>query len=120
MKTAILFSGIAVLGLSACTSNSDNAEAVPVSVTSSDSACDIAPTTSTAGTIVFSVQNTGTKPTEFYLLGTDDSVIGEVEDIGPGVARDLVLDVPAGSYVTSCKPGMTGDGIRADFTVTAK
>ena len=26
--------------------------------------------------------------------------------------------VPAGKYITACKPGMTGEGIRADFTVT--
>ncbi len=26
--------------------------------------------------------------------------------------------MPAGSYVTACKPGMKGEGIRADFTVT--
>lgn len=118
MRTPILLAGTALLGLAACTSNSDGADAVPVSVTNSDTACDVAPTTAKAGTIVFAVQNTGTKPTEFYLLGTDDSVVGEVEDIGPGVARDLVLDVQAGSYVTSCKPGMTGDGIRGQFTVT--
>jgi iron uptake system component EfeO len=118
MRTQILLAGIAVLGLAACTSNSDGADTVPVSVTSSDTACDVAPTTATAGTIVFSVKNTGTKPTEFYLLGTDDSVVGEVEDIGPGVARDLVLDIQAGSYFTACKPGMTGDGIRGQFTVT--
>ncbi len=28
------------------------------------------------------------------------------------------MNAPAGTYVTACKPGMTGEGIRADFTVT--
>ena len=42
----------------------------------------------------------------------------EVENIGPGLTRDLVVDAPAGTYVTACKPGMIGEGIRADFTVT--
>ena len=28
------------------------------------------------------------------------------------------MSAPAGSYLTACKPGMKGDGIRADFTVT--
>ena len=50
-----------------------------------------------AGTIVFSVQNTGYQPTEFYVYGEGDEVIGE--------------------YTTACKPGMTGEGIRGSFTV---
>jgi len=108
----------AVVCLAACSSGAD--EATPVSVTSSDSACDVAPTSATAGSIVFSVQNTGSKATEFYLYATDGSVVGEVEDIGPGVARDLVLEVQAGDYQATCKPGMTGDGIRVPFTVTAQ
>ncbi len=109
----------AALTLSACTSNSTDAEATPVSVTSSDNACDVQPAQAKAGTIVFSVQNTGSQPTEFYLLGADDAVIGEVENIGPGVARDLVVEAQAGQYTTACKPGMTGEGIRGGFTVTA-
>ena len=45
-------------------------------------------------------------------------IVGEVENIGPGLSRDLVVTCPAGKYVTACKPGMNGDGIRSDFTVT--
>jgi iron uptake system component EfeO len=30
----------------------------------------------------------------------------------------MTVNAPAGSYFTACKPGMKGDGIRADFTVT--
>jgi iron uptake system component EfeO len=41
-----------------------------------------------------------------------------VENIGPGLSRDLVLAAPAGSYFTACKPGMVGDGIRAPFAVS--
>ena len=29
-----------------------------------------------------------------------------------------MINVPAGKYVPACKPGMTGKGIRSDFTVT--
>jgi iron uptake system component EfeO len=41
-----------------------------------------------------------------------------VENVGPGLSRDLVINVPAGRYVPACKPGMVGKGIRTDFTVT--
>ncbi|MDN5756908.1 MAG: EfeM/EfeO family lipoprotein, partial [Micrococcaceae bacterium] len=39
------------------------------------------------------------------------------ENIGPGLSRDLVVVAPEGKYATACKPGMVGDGIRADFAV---
>jgi iron uptake system component EfeO len=41
-----------------------------------------------------------------------------VENIGPGLTRNLVVTAPAGKYTTACKPGMQGDGIRAAFEVT--
>jgi iron uptake system component EfeO len=31
----------------------------------------------------------------------------------------MTVNAPAGKYYTACKPGMKGEGIRADFTVTA-
>ena len=73
-----------------------------------------------SGTLTFSVTNTGSKVTEFYLLAEDGlRIVGEVENIGPGLTRDLVVSrAGRARYVTACKPGMTGDGIRADFTVT--
>ena len=64
--------------------------------------------------------NAGSQVTEFYLLGEDGlRIVGEVENIGPSLDRQLVVAAPEGDYVTACKPGMVGDGIRADFTVTA-
>ena len=65
------------------------------------------------------VSNSGSKVTEFYLLAEDGlRIVGEVENVGPGLTRDLVVDAPEGSYVTACKPGMKGKGIRGGFTVT--
>ncbi|WP_448631531.1 iron uptake system protein EfeO [Cellulomonas soli] len=63
--------------------------------------------------------NDGTDVTEFYLLAEDGlQVMAEVENIGPGLSRDLVVQLRPGTYWTACKPGMVGDGIRAQFTVT--
>lgn len=107
---------VAVLGLAACSSGKD--EATPVAVNSGANSCEVTPTTAKAGTVVFSVQNTGSTTTEFYLYGSGDTVAGEVEDIGPGVARDLVVEVQAGTYTTACKSGDDEEGIRAPFTVT--
>lgn len=41
-----------------------------------------------------------------------------VENIGPNLSRDLTVELSRGSYKTACKPGMVGDGITGDFTVT--
>ena len=50
------------------------------------------PTEAPAGTLTFSVTNTGSKVTEFYLSPTDGlRIVGEVENIGPGLTRDLVV-----------------------------
>ena len=63
--------------------------------------------------------NNGSQVTEFYLLGEDGlRIVAEVENIGPQPHRELTVNAPAGTYITACKPGMKGEGIRADFTVT--
>jgi iron uptake system component EfeO len=111
--------------LAACTDNvpaaADDAPADPraLTVTASDTTCELSATTAPSGNLRFSVTNSGTQVNEFYLLASDGlRIVGEVENIGPGLTRDLVLQAAPGQYVTACKPGMVGDGIRADFTVT--
>ena len=45
--------------------------------------------------------------------------MGEVENIGPGLTRQLIVSLPeAATYQLACKPGMVGTGIRQDFVVT--
>jgi iron uptake system component EfeO len=110
--------------VAACTENaSGEAESSrgsrSISVTSTDDACTLSSTEAPAGTLTFEVSNKGSAVTEFYLYADDGKqILGEVENVGPGLSRELTLSATAGSYVTACKPGMKGDGIRADFTVT--
>ncbi len=114
----------AAAALAACTSTAPpTGDAAgsggPIAVTAGDDSCEVAAAEAPAGNITFSIRNTGTKITEFYLYGTGDRIMGEVENIGPGLTRDLIVEVPdGGAYTTACKPGMVGDGIRAPFTVT--
>ncbi|WP_456847535.1 iron uptake system protein EfeO [Cellulomonas sp. P5_C6] len=90
-----------------------------LTVTSTDTTCDVSATEAASGTVRFSVTNAGDDVTEFYLLGDDGlRVVAEVENVGPGLSRDLIAQVKPGTYYTACKPGMVGDGIRAEFTVT--
>lgn len=112
---------LGALALTGCTDNNAAASADgSIAVTASDDACTLATGTAAGGTLKFSVKNEGTKVNEFYLLAEDGlRIVGEVENIGPGVTRDLVVMAPEGSYFAACKPGMVGDGIRSPFTVTA-
>ncbi|QXC61602.1 cupredoxin domain-containing protein [Aquihabitans sp. G128] len=122
-RTAALVGAAIVLCLaSGCTDNpsgSADGTGAKVKVSSTDDACTLSATTAASGSLVFSVTNDGAKPTEFYLLGSDGAdVVGEVENIGPGVTRSLTVQAEKGTYTTMCKPGMVGKGIRAPFKVT--
>lgn len=90
----------------------------PITVKASDTTCEVARNTIDAGTSVFSITNGGNKVTEFYVYAPGDRVMGEVENIAPGLSRELHVELPAGSYETACKPGMIGKGIRSALTVS--
>jgi len=91
----------------------------PITVTASDEACKLSTTKVGSGAVTFKVKNTGSKVTEFYLYAEDgERIVGEVENIGPGLTRELVVSAEPGNYVTACKPGMEGEGIRGKLTVT--
>jgi iron uptake system component EfeO len=128
VRTTTALTGAAgLLALAACTSSggtsgpasSSAAAGAPIAVHATDSKCGVATATAPAGTITFQVQNTGSKVTEFYVYGAGDRIVGEVENITPGLSRELKVEITEpGIFTTACKPGMVGDGIRAAFTVT--
>lgn len=109
----------AVAVLAGCTSTATEDASGAIAVTSSDDACDVAVRETGSGILRFNVTNTGSEVTEFYVLAADGlQIISEVENIGPGLSRELVAQVGPGEYTLACKPGMVGDGIRQAFTVT--
>ena len=112
--------GAAALVLSGCVAKSEVAAADALTVTSTDSACDVSTATATSGTLTFDVSNAGEEVSEFYLLAEDGlRIVGEAENIAPGASRTLTVVAQPGEYVTVCKPGMIGDGVgRAGFSVT--
>jgi iron uptake system component EfeO len=126
MRTPLLVTALLVTTpfFAACTENAKDSgggsgDARTVSVTSTDDECKVSAAKVPSGTVTFDVTNDGSQVTEFYLLGEDGlRIVAEVENVGPQLSRQLVVDAPAGTYFTACKPGMKGDGIRADFTVT--
>jgi iron uptake system component EfeO len=129
-RALVLVSSCAVLGmplLAGCTDNTSagnsgaaaSANPRALTVQATDTECKLSATSAPSGALTFAVTNGGTKVTEFYLYGEDGMrIVAEVENIGPGITRELVVKVEPGSYITACKPGMAGDGIRAPFSVS--
>jgi iron uptake system component EfeO len=89
-----------------------------IAVKATDTACSVAKTSLEAGTHTFEIRNDGGQITEFYVYAEGDKIMGEVENIGPGLTRTLHVELPAGKYEGTCKPGMTGKGLRTALTVT--
>jgi iron uptake system component EfeO len=124
--TPLALTLVAGLGLAACTDKADSsapgastAAGGPITVNATDTTCELSATTAKAGTVTFQVTNTGSKVNEFYVYAEGDRIVGEVENITPGLKRELKIEVTTpGTFTTACKPGMVGDGIRAPFTVT--
>ncbi|MEZ5321786.1 MAG: iron uptake system protein EfeO [Microthrixaceae bacterium] len=106
----------------ACTDNSTGSngdDSRSIAVESSATTCKLSATSAPAGTLRFNVRNTGSDVTEFYLLAKNKTrIIGEIENVGPGITRNLVVRAATDTYFTRCVPGMKGDGITAKFTVT--
>lgn len=112
-----------VLTLSACVPNNPttgSAGSTVLTVDSSATDCAVSAAEAPSGTVSFTVANSGDEVTEFYLLADDGlRIVGEVENIGPGIERTLVVVAKPGEYFTVCKPGMIGAGVgKTAFTVT--
>ena len=119
MRTSYRLLAVVTAGsLAGCGSTAEApAAGGPITVKATDTACEIGKSTLDAGTATFSITNSGSKVTEFYVYAAGDRVMGEIENITPGLSRDLHVELPAGAYETACKPGMIGKGIRTAITV---
>ncbi|MEU7880747.1 iron uptake system protein EfeO [Microbispora bryophytorum] len=125
--TVLAAAVLTLAGLTACSSTGSGTttEATAagdgkITVAATDTECKVAKSDLAAGTSTFSITNNGSKVTEFYVYATGDRVMGEVENIVPGLTRDIVVELPAGVYETACKPGMTGKGIRGPLKVSGE
>lgn len=107
-----------VTAFGACGSSSGS-KGPSVAVVSTDKECTSPAGDLASGSITFRVQNQGSKPTELYVLGAKDKVLGEVENIGPGTARTLTVKLGPGDYDLGCKPGQSGPFVRHPIHVVA-
>lgn len=111
--------GLVALTALSVTACADKADATAFTVAANDSSCQASSDTAETGTSTFEVTNNGEKTTEFYVYTAAGRVIGEVENIGPGATRKLVVQITdPGDYVLTCKPGMVGEGVSQPLSVT--
>lgn len=127
LPAAVLAAALAVTALAGCTRNqpaggSTAASDGTIAVKAGDDSCSVSVDSAQSGSTVFAVTNTGSRATEFELLAKDGlTIVGEIENVGPGLTRSLSVQAQPGAYTTLCKPGMTGAGVgEAAFTVTGK
>ena len=117
VRPALLVLPCALLVLTACSSGDEAKGAAALSVESGDDRCTLSRSDLPAGTNVLRLTNSGKQVTEVYLYGEGDRVVAEKANLKPGDTYDMTAQVEAGSYEVACKPGQTGDGIRAALTV---
>ncbi|PWQ89279.1 peptidase M75, partial [Enterococcus faecium] len=123
-SVAVLSAALAAFALAGCQAK-DEAPAASedggnapseITVEAADTSCALSVTEGNTGANTFVITNNGSKVTEFYVYGEGERVMGEVENISPGLQRKLIVQLSQpGTYQTACKPGMIGDGIRGDF-----
>jgi len=136
----------------ACSSNNDSSNGTSsgstgsstsasggIGATEKDFSITLDPSTASAGSVTFNIDNQGPATHEFVVFKTDlapDALptasdgtvdeegkgvqhIDEVEDIAAGSTQTLTTDLKSGSYVVICNlPGHYQQGMRAPLTVS--
>jgi iron uptake system component EfeO len=111
---------VAVTAVTGCAEKADGKSSDAITVTATDTKCEVSRTSFPAGHVQLAVENKGSKVTEVYVYTPSDKIVTERENIGPGTKATITAEIKAGSYEIACKPGMQGDGIRQKITVTGK
>lgn len=118
---SILSASLALGSLTACADKVDASQSTNFTVAATDDVCTVSGAEATTGTSTFEVTNNGEKTTEFYVYTSVGRVVGEVENIGPGATRKLVVQITdPGDYTLTCTPGMVGDGFSQTLKVTGE
>jgi iron uptake system component EfeO len=86
-----------------------------VAITMTDDACTAEPASIAAGAVTFEIKNaSATKVTEAELL-REETIMGEKENLTPGLSGSFSLKLNAGKYQVYCPNAKTE---KTDFTVT--
>jgi FTR1 family protein len=105
--TALLLVVVAAVLLAACGEDEVPAGTKKVDVKLTDAGCDPATLKIDAGPTTFVVTNAGTSRVSEFEILDGGKIIGERENIAPGLSNDFTLTLQPGSYTTACPGGKT-------------
>ena len=113
LAVAVVTAGL----LAACSSGSGDqaAQGAEVSLPLSDAGCAPQPASVPAGPVSFTVTNSGSAKVTEGEIQKDSRIVGEKENITPGLSGDFSLRLDPGNYTVYC-PGAAQD--TAQLTVT--
>lgn len=118
LVSTIALTALAALTLTSCAKRAEGGANL-IEIESSANACDLSTSSVSAGSITFSISNTGSQVTEVYIFAADKkTIVSEAENIGPSIKRDLITQLNEGTYFVNCVPGMKGDGYLSELTVS--
>lgn len=111
----------ACIALTGCGSSSgsgtgNDADATTVAITLTNDGCAPTPASVASGLVTFDVTNKNADAADEVELLKDGKVIGEKENLTPGLSGNFSLQLTPGTYVVSCPDAKTD---HAGFTVTA-
>lgn len=87
-----------------------------VAITITDDGCTAEPSTVAAGSTTFDITNSGASAvTEAELVNSGGRIVGERENLTPGLSASFSLDLTAGDYTVQCPNAATES---SPFTVT--
>jgi len=101
VATALVLSGAVLAGLGAVPAS---AKTATVKVDINDDGCP-AKLTIKAGPTNFKVTNSGSGDVSEFEILSGDRIIGEVENVAPGLNKEFSLTLKAGKYSTKCPGG---------------
>jgi iron uptake system EfeUOB component EfeO/EfeM len=108
--TIVVVLAVLALAVSACGSSSKAADpgVKTVEISLTDAGCDPAHIETAAGPTSFKVTNDGADAvSEFEVLDAGGKILGEKENLTPGLSGDFSITLKPGTYVTACPGGKT-------------
>ncbi|WP_022928576.1 iron uptake system protein EfeO [Patulibacter americanus] len=121
---ALAAAAAATLGLAACGGDDEGGSgsgATNLKVELTDAGCTPASMTAPAGKVRFEAVNNGTsKTTEVELKNSEGIILGERENLTPGLSGDFSLQLDPGEYVVYCAVPGDLDRKAGKLTVTGK
>ena len=106
---ALLVATLAGTALSAGLGSTASAKTAEVKVEINDDGCP-AKVTIKAGPNHFKVSNTGSGDVSEFEILSGDRILGEVENVAPGLNKEFSLTLKAGNYTTYCPGGSRDKG----------